>query len=111
MQLLKFVFNDGFCQLDFSAIFSLPFSEQTGAKSLRTSKLIPDVAVHVNYLLQVVWNANDRESGRSGEKTDENLTSRPPNFEFKVQTSAWVYRMPSRNLGNCGVRKRVVLFN
>ena len=74
MQLLYFAFNGRFCQLDFSAIFSLPFSEQTGAKFLRTSKLVPDVAFHVDYLMQVVWNAIDCETRRSGDKRDENQT-------------------------------------
>ena len=60
---------------------------------------------------QVVWNANDRDSGRSGEKRDENRTSGPPNFEFKVHTSAWVYTYHHDYLGNGSVRKPVVLFN
>ena len=110
-QLFYFVFNDSFYRLHFAAIFSLPFSGQTGAKSLRTSKLVPDVAFHVNYRMQVVWNANDRDSGRSGEKRDENRTSGPPSFEFKVHTSAWVYTYNHNYLGNCGAREPVVLFN
>ena len=73
--------------------------------------LVPDVAFHMNYWMQVVWNANDRDSGRSGGKRGENQTSGPPNFEFKVHISAWVYTYYHDYLGNCGTRKPVVLFN
>ena len=82
-QLFYFVFNNSFYRFHFAAIFSLPISRQTGAKSLRASKLVPDVAFHVNYLMQVVWNANDRDSGRSGEKRDENRTSGPQTLSSK----------------------------
>ena len=108
-QLLYFVFNDGFCQLDFPTIFSFPLSEQTGAKSLRTLKLIPDVAFGVNYRMQVVWNTIAILRNLGGK--DANHTSGPPNFEFKVHTCAWVYTYHYHYLGNCGMRRPVVLFN
>ena len=68
--------------------FQPPISGQTGAKSLRTSKLVPHVAVHLNYGMQVVWIANNYDSGRTGGKMGENRTSEPPNFGFKVHTAA-----------------------
>ena len=83
------------------AVFDLStFSEQTGARSLRTSKFIPDVPFHVYYFVQVVWNANDHKSRRSGE---ENGTSRPPKFEFKVHIPRGFSARRLDYLGNCGV--------
>ena len=99
---MYFVFNGSFRLVNFSAIFSLPFSEQTGARSLRTSKFIPDVPFHVYYFVQVVWNANDHKSRRSGEEIldHQNLSSK---FIFPRGFSA--RRLDY--LGNCGVRTNV----
>ena len=103
-QLLYFVFNGSFRLVNFSAIFSLPFSEQTGARSLRTSKFIPDVPFHVYYFVQVVWNANDHKSRRSGEENVENRTSRPPKLSSKFIFPRGFSARHLDYLGNCGVR-------
>ena len=84
-------------------LFSLAFSEQT-------SKLVPVLAFHVNYLVQVVWNANDCDSGRSGGEKDENQTSDPHTL-WSIHASAWVCAYHYDYLGNCGTRNAVVLFN
>ena len=54
--------------------------------------------------MQVVWNANDHKSRRSGEENVENRTSRPPKFEFKVHIPRGFSARRLNYLGNCGVR-------
>ena len=87
------------CQL--SAIFSLPFSVQTGARSLRTSKFIPDVPFHVYKWSGMQTITNLVDLGKKRLKIElldlQNLSSK---FIFSRGFSDG--RLDY--LGNCGVR-------